>query len=104
MHSQWRCISILPFLFELTYGLKQAQIGISFKKENIINVIKEAFIAMVFGGKLKYTMAAKGSNNLEDIWVETFESLQSMLAILTIFLNIYFTFYITCKIVATKWD
>ena len=61
-------------------------------KENIIDVIKEAFTAYGFRWKIEeYHRHIKGCYNLEDIQVKTFEGLQSMLAILTITMGIIYS-------------
>lgn len=61
-------------------------------KENIIDVIKEAFTAYGFRWKIEeYHRHIKSCYNLEDIQVKTFEGLQSMLAILTIAMGIIYS-------------
>lgn len=64
----------------------------SSQKENIIDVIKEAFTAYGFRWKIEeYHRHIKSCYNLEDIQVKTFEGLQSMLAILTIAMGIIYS-------------
>ena len=61
-------------------------------KENIVDVIKEAFTAYGFRWKIEeYHRHIKECYNLEDIQVKTFEGLQSMLAILTIAMSIIYS-------------
>lgn len=61
-------------------------------KENIIDVIKEAFTAYGFRWKIEeYHRHIKNCYNLEDIQIKTFEGLQSMLAILTIAMSIIYS-------------
>lgn len=61
-------------------------------KENIIDVIKEAFTAYGFRWKIEeYHRHIKNCYNLEDIQVKTFDGLQSMLAILTIAMGIIYS-------------
>jgi len=61
-------------------------------KENIIDIIKEAFIAYGFRWKIEeYHRHIKNCYNLEDIQIKTFEGLQSMLAILTIAMSIIYS-------------
>ena len=61
-------------------------------KENIVDVIKEAFTAYGFRWKIEeYHRHIKSCYNLEDIQVKTFEGLQSMLAILTIAMSIIYS-------------
>lgn len=61
-------------------------------KENIAEVIKEAFTAYGFRWKIEeYHRHIKECYNLEDIQVKTFEGLQSMLAILTIAMSIIYS-------------
>lgn len=62
-------------------------------KENIIDVIKEAFTAYGFRWKIEeYHRHIKTCYNLEDIQVKTFDGLQSMLAaILTITMGIIYS-------------
>jgi hypothetical protein len=61
-------------------------------KENIIDVIKEAFTAYGFRWKIEeYHRHIKSCYNLEDIQVKTFDGLQSMLAILTIAMGIIYS-------------
>ena len=61
-------------------------------KENIIDVIKEAFTAYGFRWKIEeYHRHIKSCYNLEDIQVKTFEGLQSMLALLTIAMSIIYS-------------
>jgi len=61
-------------------------------KENIIDVIKEAFTAYGFRWKIEeYHRHIKSCYNLEDIQIKTFEGLQSMLAILTIAMGIIYS-------------
>jgi hypothetical protein len=61
-------------------------------KEGIIDFIKEAFTAYGYRWKIEeYHRHIKSCYNLEDIQVKTFEGLQSMLAILTIAMNIIYS-------------
>ena len=61
-------------------------------KENIVDVIKEAFTAYGFRWKIEeYHRHIKNCYNLEDIQIKTFEGLQSMLAILTITMSIIYS-------------
>jgi hypothetical protein len=61
-------------------------------KENIVDVIKEAFTAYGFRWKIEeYHRHIKNCYNLEDIQVKTFEGLQSMLAMLTIAMGIIYS-------------
>lgn len=61
-------------------------------KENIVDVIKEAFTAYGFRWKIEeYHRHIKSCYNLEDIQIKTFEGLQSMLAILTIAMSIIYS-------------
>jgi hypothetical protein len=61
-------------------------------KENIIDIIKEAFTAYGFRWKIEeYHRHIKNCYNLEDIQVKTFDGLQSMLAILTIAMGIIYS-------------
>lgn len=61
-------------------------------KENIVEVIKEAFTAYGFRWKIEeYHRHIKECYNLEDIQIKTFEGLQSMLAILTIAMSIIYS-------------
>jgi hypothetical protein len=61
-------------------------------KENIIDVIKEAFTAYGFRWKIEeYHRHIKSCYNLEDIQIKTFEGLQSMLAILTIAMSVIYS-------------
>jgi len=61
-------------------------------KENIIDVIKEAFTAYGFRWKIEeYHRHIKECYKLEDIQVKTFEGLQSMLAILTIAMSMIYS-------------
>jgi hypothetical protein len=61
-------------------------------KENIIDVIKEAFTAYGFRWKIEeYHRHIKNCYNLENIQVKTFDGLQSMLAILTIAMGIIYS-------------
>lgn len=61
-------------------------------KENIVDVIKEAFKSYGFRWKIEeYHRHIKSCYNLEDIQVKTFEGLQSMLAILTIAMSIIYS-------------
>ena len=60
-------------------------------KENIIDVIQEAFTAYGFRWKIEeYHRHIKQCYRLEDIQIKTFEGLQSMLAILTIAMSIIY--------------
>ena len=60
-------------------------------KENITEVIQEAFKAYGFRWKIEeYHRHIKSSYNLEDIQIKTFEGLQSMLAILTIAMSLIY--------------
>lgn len=61
-------------------------------KENIIDVIQEAFTAYGFRWKIEeYHRHIKQCYRLEDIQIKTFEGLQSMLAILTIAMGIIYS-------------
>jgi hypothetical protein len=61
-------------------------------KENIIDVIQEAFTAYGFRWKIEeYHRHIKQCYRLEDIQVRTFEGLQTMLAILTIAMAIIYS-------------
>ena len=61
-------------------------------KENIIDVVKEAFTAYGFRWKIEeYHRHIKSCYNLEDIQIKTFDGLQSMLAILTIAMGIIYS-------------
>lgn len=61
-------------------------------KENIVEIIKEAFKAYGFRWKIEeYHRHIKSSYSLEDIQIKTFEGLQSMLAILTIAMSIIYS-------------
>jgi hypothetical protein len=61
-------------------------------KENIVEVIKEAFTAYGFRWKIEeYHWHIKSWFNLEDIQIKTFEGLQSMLAILTIAMSVIYS-------------
>ncbi|NOR75761.1 MAG: transposase [Draconibacterium sp.] len=61
-------------------------------KENIVDVIKEAFTAYGFRWKIEeYHRHIKSCYNLEDIQIKTFEGLQSMLAILTIAMSVIYS-------------
>ena len=61
-------------------------------KENIIDVIKEAFTAYGFRWKIEeYHRHIKQCYRLEDIQIKTFEGLQTMLAILTIAMGIIYS-------------
>jgi len=61
-------------------------------KENIVDVIKEAFTPYGFRWKIEeYHRHIKSCYNLEDIQIKTFDGLQSMLAILTIAMGIIYS-------------
>lgn len=61
-------------------------------KENIIDVIEEAFTAYGFRWKIEeYHRHIKPCYSLEDIQIKTFEGLQTMLAILTIAMGIIYS-------------
>ena len=61
-------------------------------KENIVDVIKEAFTAYGFRWKIEeYHRHIKSCYNLEDIQIKTFDGLHSMLAILTIAMGIIYS-------------
>ncbi len=61
-------------------------------KENIVEVIEEAFKAYGFRWKIEeYHRHIKQCYNLEDIQIKTFEGLQGMLAILTIAMGIIYS-------------
>ena len=61
-------------------------------KENIVDVIKEAFSAYGFRWKIEeYHRHIKQCYRLEDIQIKTFEGLQTMLAILTIAMGIIYS-------------
>ena len=61
-------------------------------KDNIVEVIKEAFTAYGFRWKIEeYHRHIKQCYHLEDIQIKTFEGLQSMLAILTIAMGIIYS-------------
>ena len=61
-------------------------------KENIVDVIKEAFTAYGFRWKIEeYHRHIKNCYSLEDIQIKTFDGLQSMLAILTIAMSIIYS-------------
>jgi len=61
-------------------------------KENIIDVIKEAFTAYGFRWKIEeYHRHIKQCYHLEDIQIKTFDGLQTMLAILTIAMGIIYS-------------
>ncbi len=61
-------------------------------KENIINVIEEAFTAYGFRWKIEeHHCHIKQCYHLEDIQIKTFEGLKSMLAILTIAMGIIYS-------------
>lgn len=60
-------------------------------QENIVEVIKETFVAYGYRWKIEeYHRHIKECYKLEDIQVKTFEGLQSMLAILTIAMSIIY--------------
>ena len=61
-------------------------------KNNIVDVIQEAFTAYGFRWKIEeYHRHIKQCYHLEDIQIKTFEGLQSMLAILTIAMGIIYS-------------
>jgi hypothetical protein len=61
-------------------------------KENITEVIQEAFKAYGFRWKIEeYHRHVKNCYNLEDIQIKTFEGLQSMLAIITVAMGIIYS-------------